>query len=361
MSPRSPSHAVTLRGLAVVFWALLGSLLCSVLVEQRGLRWIQGVVWPSDLYAFQQVEQGPLDVAILGSSRSAFGLSPSSLDRCLTQKLGRPTHSVNLSRAFTTSYTADLLAEDLLAGPRIPKVLVLAVEAELFDEHNHRLDVSVGRVAGLADIPGAVGTVDDLAGLFALLRPIARGPETLALYLSGRWDTKPWLRWLMLHHGGGMFCTGSDHCRQHNKAVEATLDGWWDIVVRALFPNLGGLRFPDYTVGDGPVHRHTEALLARAEQQGVRVVLAELPRHPEFDRRIPAEVEPAYRGYLSDLVEQHALPHHTAAADRWATQRSYYLDPEHLTAAGAHRASKDLCERTLAPLMLESDAREGGR
>ena len=345
----SPAAAVTRRGLAVIAWALLVAVVSSLLVEQRGLRWVQGVVWPNDLYSFQQVEQGPVDVAILGSSRAAFGLVPASLDRCLTQELGRPIHSVNLARAFTTAYAADLMDEALLTGPRQPRVIVLVIEAELFDEHNPRLPVNVATVAGLADVPGALGTVSDLATFFAVLRPLARGPETLALYLSGRWDTKPWLRWLMLHHGGGLFCTGHEHCRTHNKALELSLSSWWNTVAAILLPKLGPERFPDYQAGGGSVERHTERLLARAERNGTQVVLVELPRLHEFERHIPPEVEPAYRAYLAGLLERHPLPYHAVTSGDWARQRTFYLDAEHLTAAGAHRATKELCLQTPRP------------
>ncbi len=360
MSPGDPSTAVTRRGLAVMAWVVLISLLTSVLVEQRGLRWVQGVVWPSDLYTFQQVERGPIDIAVLGSSRAAFGVVPTSLDRCLAQELGRPTRTVNLARAFTTAYAADLLDEALLSGPRQPKMLVLVIEAETFDEHNPHLSNNVATIAGLADVPEALGTVHDLGTLFAVPQPVARGPETLALYLSGRWDTKPWLRWLMLHHGGGLFCTGSDPCRDHNKALEASLKSWWTTVATNLLPQLGPQRFPDYQAGDGPVYRHAERLLARAEEQGVQVVLMELPRMPVFERGIPPQVEPAYRATLARLLERHPLPHHPASTEVWAGQRSFYLDAEHLTSSGAHRATKELCKQTIAPLMRAADAADLG-
>ncbi len=352
----SAERRTTLRGLGVMAWALATSLLCTLLVEQRGLRWVQGVVWPTELYSYQQVEDGPVDVAIIGSSRAAFGLSPSSIDRCLSQELGRPTHTVNISRAFGTAYTLDLLAEDLLSGARRPEVLVLVAEPELFDEHNPRLPVNVSTTAGLRDMPDALAAAYDLSGVFAALRPIARGPETIALYLSGRWDTKPWLRWLMLHHGGGLYCSGGEHCRAHNHAMEATLEDWWDVVITGLLPQLDEERYPAYEPGTGRVHAHAERLLERAEADGTTVVLAELPRHPAFLQAIPDEVEPAYRAYLEQLGSAHPWVHHPAIDAKWTRQRTYYLDAEHLTAAGAHKASKELCTATLVPLL----AAEGG-
>jgi hypothetical protein len=360
MSRDPAATAMTRRGLAVMFWATLVAVASSLLVEWRGLRYVQGVVWPSDLYAFEQVEQGPIDVAILGSSRAAFGLSPSTLDRCLEGQLGRPTHSVNLGRAFTTAYAADLLARDLLQGERRPSVLVLAIEPEMFDEHNPRMAVSVSTLAGVAQIPGALGTVNDLGTFFGALHPLVRGPETLALYLSGRWDTKPWLRWLMLHHGGGLFCSGDDACRVHNEALEQTLDGWDELVARMLLPKLKEDRFPDYQVGTGPVHAHAEALLGWAEAEGIQVVLVELPRLRGFERHIPAEVKPAYQAYLEGLLARHPLPHHTVGHSDWTQKRRYYVDGEHFNADGSARYTKELCRQTLAPLLREQASHSRG-
>lgn len=353
MSRDPAATAMTRRGWAVMFWATLVAVASSLLVEWRGLAYVQGVVWPGDLYAFEQVERGPIDVAILGSSRAAFGLSPSTLDSCLEGQLGRPTHSVNLGRAFTTAFAADLLTEDLLQGERQPELLVLAIEPELFDEHNPRMAVSVSSLAHVAQIPGALGTVHDLQTFFGALHPLVRGPETLALYLSGRWDTKPWLRWLMLHHGGGLFCTGHDECQVHNQALEATLEGWDELVARVMLPKLKDDRFPDYQVGTGPVHAHAEALLDRAAADGVQVVLVELPRLKGFERHIPPEVEPAYRAYLRDLLARHPLPLHDVGDGEWSQLRRYYVDGEHLNAAGSSRYTKELCRETLAPLLRE--------
>jgi hypothetical protein len=294
----------------------------------------------------------------VGSSRGAFGFAPASLDRCLSQRLRLDTHSVNLSRAFTTAYAADLLARDLLTGDRKPRVLVLVAEPELFDERNPRLPINVGAMAGLADIPRAIGTARDVAGVFAVLRPLARGPETLALYTSGRWDNEAWLRWLMLHHGGGLYCTGAKPCSAHNDAIEDSLDGWWEVVNATLLPELERLRFPAYRVGDGPVHDHTLALIAWAQANDVQLVLAELPRMAAFDAQLPEHVLPSYRSYLEGLVREHGLTHHPVPAASWTQQRGYYIDVEHLNAAGAHRASKGLCE-TLTPLLKAPSGVEG--
>jgi hypothetical protein len=354
------ARQVDRRGLGVMLWALLATLACGVLVERAGLRWIQGVIWPSDLYTFEQVERGPLDVVILGSSRAAFGISPSVLDRCLEDELGRPTRSVNLSRSFATSYSLDMMAEHLLTGSRQPKVLVIGIEPELVNENNPRLPINMGTQPGLAQLHHSLPLIHDNASFFGALEPIGRGPESLALYLSGRTETKAWLRWLMLHHGGGIFCTGSPQCEQHNTDVEESLAGWWDTASVALLPTLGESRFPDYTLGTGPMHAHTERLITRSQAQGSQVLLAELPRLDHFARHIPRHVVPTYEAYISELVLEHGLVHQEVGTGRWARQRDHYIDGEHLDSQGARRLSNELCRRSIAPMLARIDAAEGG-
>ncbi len=344
-------HGVTRRGLTVILWALLLTVASGLVVETAGLTPIQGVVWPTDLYAHQQLDPRRIDVAVLGSSRAAFGLSPSTIDLCLQRELNRSTRSVNLSRAFATGWSLDLLARDLLQGTHRPRVLLVAVEPELFDEHNPRLATNLATTARLRDLPDALRSVQDLRTLFSALKPLGRGPTTIALYLSGRWNTKPALRWLMLHHGGGLYCSGHPHCATNNKAMERTMDGLWNIVASQLLPVLEQERFPDYETGTGAVHRHTTRMIERAQEQGVQVLLVELPRMRIFDNAMPPAVEPAFQVYLTNLIEEHDLAHHDATTASWAQKRTHYSDPEHLSARGAERLSERVCTEAILPLL----------
>ncbi len=348
------------RGLAVMFWALLFSAMTTMAVRLAGLKYVQGVVWPSDLYAFQQAETGPLDVLVLGSSRASFALPPSALDSCLEQEIGRPTHSVNLARTFTTATLAHRIVEDLLRPETRPQLLVLAIGPEFFDERNHRQSVNVASSADLADIPGSLVAARDLPTLLAALRPLARGSETLGLYLSGRWRSQPGLRWMMLHHGGGQFCFGHRHCDANNAALSRSLASWWVTAMDVFVPALERERFSHYTVGAGPVHRHMLQLARWARENDAQLVLVDLPRHAEFEDRLPSQVRSDYASAIDRLVQDHGAIYYDGTHDPWPDEREYYVDIEHLNARGAQVFSKEACQDLLAPLLRARDGREGG-
>ncbi len=136
-------------------WLLAMLLLLSFATRAAGLKYVQGVIWPSDLNTFRHLPTDvPIDVAILGSSRASFDLPPSALDRCLGEKLGRPTRTVNLARAYANSSTLRSIAADLLVGPRTPKLVLLALEAESLDAHNPQNASYVAYQAGDRGHPG---------------------------------------------------------------------------------------------------------------------------------------------------------------------------------------------------------------
>jgi hypothetical protein len=346
--------SVTRKGLSVLGVALLACLASDGVARHAGLSAIRGVVWPTDLYAFQKVEEGPLDVVVMGSSRAAFALPPSALDRCLGRALGRPARTANLSRTYATGYLLETTAREVLTGERIPRILLIGVEPEMFDEHNPKLAANLQATGSLADLPGALRAVHDPRTAFAALHTLVGGLEGLALYVSGRWDTQPWLRWMMLHHGGGLYCYSRPECAASNRAVEASLDGMWEVVSEQVLPALVEKRFPDYEVGTGPVDAHTRRLLRWAARNGVRVALVELPRHRSFEERVPPEVRSAYRPWLGALIREHGLGWYDGSEDPACQGREAWVDPEHLTAAAAADFSARVCADLVVPLLRDT-------
>jgi hypothetical protein len=342
-------RTITRRGLAILGWTLLMSLGLSQVVESSGLKWVQGVVWPSDIHTFSQLEPRPIDVAILGSSRASFGVSPSVLDECLGKALDRPSESVNLSRTFATAWSASVLAEELLGGERKPDVLVLAIGPEFFDENNPQHVSEIDANISLQDMPSALLEPRDLQTLIATMRPLGHGMERTALFLAGRHDQDAHLRWMMLHHGGGQYCVGSRACEDNNTGVVTLLSDRWDAFMDRS-QTLMKARFKNYRVGGGPVHAHMLELIAWAQEHEVRLVLAELPMHREFRKRIPPKVWEAYQAHLDWLETEHGLVRFSSNSPAWAKTRSRYLDPDHLSDGGSLRYTNELCG-VLAPLM----------
>ena len=95
--PGDEDRGLVGRGRRVLGWTVLLVLVLTAVLEGLGFRYVQNVVWPTDLVTFQHMDTGPLDVVILGSSRASFAFSPTAIDRCLASELGGATRSVNLA------------------------------------------------------------------------------------------------------------------------------------------------------------------------------------------------------------------------------------------------------------------------
>lgn len=162
---------------------------------------VQGVTWPTDLFAYQHLPQPSVDVAIVGSSRASFGLSPSYIARCLGEKLGRPTHSVNLARSFQEASSTELLLPRVFPEGHAPEVLVIGISEEFPDDTNPYSAGLIGAYGGLGDIPGALMRARGPADVQAALWPIARPIQSLALFIGRRYRADDHLRWMMAHHG----------------------------------------------------------------------------------------------------------------------------------------------------------------
>jgi hypothetical protein len=347
------------HGLATIAWCLGLALALALAVPRLGLGHIQSVVWPADIHAFSQLPGGDVDVAILGSSRASFGLSPSALDRCLGEGLGRPTRTVNLARTFTTGFGAHRTWQTALAGDKRPRVLVLAVGPEFFDERNPQLPASLGQLATLGDLPQTLARVRSLDDLSGALRPLVRGIEVLPIALAHRDDEEAWLRWMMLHHGGGQFCfedgDAQEGCRTNNRSVQTQLRNRWQTAVVDQLPGLAEVRYGDHTLGGGMVEAHTEALLAEARAADVPVLFVKLPLHRTWLDHTPDAVESAWSTHMERLGQREGVALHDAHTRRWITKRSLFIDPDHLGPKGSEALSDEVCRQSLLPLLAAQE------
>ena len=94
----SSNQGTTAHGLRILAWLLTMCIGLSIAVRAAGLKYVQGIIWPTDLHSFRLMEIPPdsVDVVVMGSSRASFAITPSSLDLCLGRELGRPTRTYNL-------------------------------------------------------------------------------------------------------------------------------------------------------------------------------------------------------------------------------------------------------------------------
>ena len=343
-------NETTRHGLTILAAAFAACLLINALIDQAGLKYVQGVIWPTDLPAFQQLPEEPIDVAVFGSSRASFALPPDGLDYCLAETLGRPTNTVNLARTFATAYDAEVVIRDLL-DDNPPEVLVLAVGPEFVDEHNHQIAAGLAAHASVAGLPVNLAHARGLADVFSALFPIGRGAESAALYLSGRYDKEARLTWLMLHHGGGQWCYGNAACEKQNKAYELLLSDRWDAVSANVLPTLRADRFEPYLIGDGQVHDGLHGLMTWAAERGVAVSFVKLPMHGDFQEGVPRAVRRSFAAYIAEVAEQYGASVFDGNSRDYRTNRKWYVDPDHLNASGAKRFSKTVCRKAVAPLL----------
>ncbi|HJN77062.1 MAG TPA: hypothetical protein QGF58_24270 [Myxococcota bacterium] len=321
----------------------------SAATEAAGLRYVQNIVWPSDIFSFQHGVEGPLDVVVFGSSRGSFGVSPTALDACLSDTLGRQTRSVNLSRVYSTGLTWEHLARDVLVSDRVPKLLVIGVTAEALNDNNHknfRIFALEGRVA---DVPEMLAEARNVRTVIGALEPVARGPETLALLLSGRFDEEQRLRWMMTHHRGGQFCFGDPTCPDQNEAFSKLSSYRWAkwSTERQGLATAG--RFGDWETGEGLNHRRMLETLQWADDNGVAVLFVNMPLHPQFFRVIPGDV---YSAHVQAVLEMEGAGVEVwdGNLSTWRSDKEHWLDPDHLDASGSAIFSAELCEQ-VAPIL----------
>lgn len=343
------------RGLAIIVWGLLGCLLLYAVQHAAGLKYVQGVIWPTDIYAFQKATEGPIDVAILGSSRASFAVSPDQLDSCLGLRLPGDFQSVNLARTFATAQTTDQLRSDLLAGERTPSVLILVTGPEFFNENNHQLSESIAANSDLQQLPRMLARAGGLAAGLAALRPLTRGVENIAIFLSRRHESEALLRWMMVHHGGGQFCFSSDACDQNNKAMTALFRARWAMIQEKTIPTVREKRFSGYALGEGAVHEGFLSTIQWAEENGVALVLARPPFHQTFQDQIPTAVHHQIQTYTQAMEAEHGFSVFVTANRRWPKARPMFSDPDHLSPIGSRQYTEELCKKVIVPLLDGED------
>lgn len=324
-------------------WCAVVLALALLVSDALDLKYSQEIVWPTDLYAFQRIDTGPIDVALIGSSRTTFGLAPTAIDACLSEKLGRPTTTYNLARVFASMATERSVAEALLVGPRVPKLAVVEIAPEILADRHHEHTYNTAHEAGLSEVPTCLSMVRSADDLVACARPPLRGVENLAWLLSGERADINHLNWMMLHQRGGQFCFGSSVCQEHNQRFEGPLQNRWQMRVERVLPTLTEERFGDWQITDGQGHSALLGLLAAAREQGYDLLLVNMPVHQRYQDEIPPADYAAYLDYIEGFSAQHGVPIFDANTPQWNQARERFYDPDHLSSSGALRLSQELC------------------
>ncbi len=347
---RSLEDPVARRGGAIALWVVLWCLVLGGVTEALGLKYAQRFQWPTDLLAFQHGGFEQIDVAILGSSRVGFGLPADGVADCLQSAVGREVTAVNLARMYSTVFSMEALAKDLLDGDYTPQVLVLGISPEALDDHNPKRALNVPFHADYDQLPSLLAQVRSWSDLVATVRVVARGPENLALFAAGAHDGPGRMRWLMLHEGGGQWCFGDEGCIELNERYRKRERGRWDLRMIDEIPHLAQTRFPDFQIG-GREAEALERLAIWSRERDVTLILVDLPVHRVFAAQIPDEIDALYRAWLDDFSERSGVQVLSGLGVRLLSHRQNFIDPDHLAPRAARTFSASLCESGLAAML----------
>ena len=322
------------RGFAVLAWVVVLLALADLTADRLGLKYLQEVEWPTDLFTLQHLDRAAPRLGIVGSSRAHADLPPSGLAAC--------GPAVAANRLTASLYTADIVARNLFAGEHAPETLIVEVSPEALAVRHFELDYNVASVADISDVPECVRAA--LGGpprLASCARPFVRGVENAAFLLHRPWAEVAHLRWMALYFGGGQYCFDDPACEARNRAYDDVHAGRWERRLQDVLPRVRTERFAGYAIEGGLPARHLAALLARSAEAGVRVVLVNLPVAEVYQAEIPDEAYDAFLSFLATHAGSARLLDFNTPA--WRSRRELFLDPDHLDAEGARALTAGLC------------------
>ncbi|GDX82639.1 hypothetical protein LBMAG42_44500 [Deltaproteobacteria bacterium] len=333
------------RGFQVLAWTATFLTLAGVATEALGLKYVQEVEWPTDLFATAALRRpAGIDVAIVGSSRSHYGFAPTAIDACLSARLNRPTQTVSSNRLAASTYATDIVARDLFSGERAPRVLVIEVAPESLNANHFELDYNVASSADVRDVPECVAAaVSGPPALAACARPLVRGVENLAFFLHRPLTEHDHVTWMALFAGGGQYCFGTPACEARNAEYDQRHAGRWQTRIERVLPKVRAERFVDYQVGSGLPSAHFVAMLDRARADGVTPLVVNLPVSATYQAEVPVEAYAAYLAWVAPTTAAHGGRFLNLNMPDWQ-ERPEYLDPDHLNGKGALRLSQRLCD-----------------
>jgi hypothetical protein len=355
------------HGLAVIGLMVGLSAGLTLLADEVGLQYAQGVMWPTDLVTFERVFAAPVgetgrrragrpDLVVVGSSRVALDLIPGVIERCLDESTpGEPAEVFVLGRTFATLPTMRRMVEDVLVGETIPHMLLVGLSPEAIDENNPRNAEGAAAGLRLTDLPQALVEAGNTREAWGALRTVARGPETWALAATGRLDVDLRLPWLMAWQGGGQWCVGSPACEQQNVDFQARSQVRWAEQTAELLPQLASERFADFSPGTGRVGEAWAGLQAWSKAHGVQLVVLGMPFSAAWEAQVPADVRAGYSAWVAAEVVAAGIPYYEdppvkEGLGRISRTQRLWADADHLNAAGATSFSREVCRKLVLPL-----------
>ncbi|HJZ57761.1 MAG TPA: hypothetical protein VKE74_22570, partial [Gemmataceae bacterium] len=290
-------------------------------------------------WAAQDGRSRPL-VVVLGSSRSAMGLSPAHVrrgagaDELLVGNCSQTAclpigQRLNLGRLLDT-------------GPVPDYVLVEVLPPVLADPRPVEEQVRLQRL-GRADL--------------ARLRPYLKEPDRVLARWAGT-RVAGWYayRYDLLAHAGRADLI-PPHFRQDCLWSGLPPDGWgpfdppaWPPEVRAGHLAVAHQTYDwllaDFRVNPETIRPHRD-LLAECRARGIRAALLLMPESPTFRGWYPPAARVRVRDYLDELSREFGVPVFDASA--WIDDEAAFMDGHHLLRPGAERFSERLGRECVGP------------
>lgn len=344
----SGSAAATRKGLLTILLTAALSLGLTALSDGLGWRWVEPVIWPTDLLSFSQLElEEPPELVILGSSRASMGFVPGLIEGCLREADPAAGEVFNLGRAYASLPELEALARGILVEDKRPKRLLLALDFEAIDANNPRAAGSMHGRWGLDQLGFAAGRIDSGAALVDWLRAPTRGPAALIAAAADRHEQDPRLGWIMREHGGGQWCAGTADCEAQNLDFKRAIADRWERVEKLVLPRLRAEQAPDWAPGAGRVGVAWAGLRAWSTENNVELLVVQMPVSAEWAAATPPDIAQGYAQWLDENVVAHNIPLWRDEGGRAGKTRRSWADPDHLNDSGAASLSKRVCRELL--------------
>ncbi len=307
------------KTLLILAIAFLAAVAASMLPDDPYQRWqlLDGTIQKNARWIYERTtfDPTPIDVVILGPSRSAADVDSRELEAALTE-MGTPAHVVNFSLPEAGRDINYVVARELFRT-KSPKVLVLGV-TEKPSRFGHPAFKYVASSALVAD-PGYFINLNYLSNLIYL--PYRQ----MELFLADLWPSLMGLTKTFnpaTYRGSNIDTTGAQFFPTRSGSVPASQAE----LMRGVRKLEKGMRPPilpaslrDVEFGDERHYIREIAELARAK--GTRLVFLNLPFYSDADT---IQEEAFYRQF-GDVIDAAFLASHP----------EWYADYGHLTAHGA--------------------------
>jgi len=282
-------------------------------------------------------DPAPIDVAIIGSSRTEAGISPVVMSQELSRKLGRAIHVANLSVVKPGRDYHDLLVRDLLDAH--PEVRLIVLSDDGYMVYSHPMFQELASPARIAAAPLLVNKFY-VTNLLAV-------PYRNLLNAAQQWRPG-WFGVDAAFRPQAYLGTDLDRTTGYRLP-----DGRWRNGALTMPPAQLRRRAADTLAGQHALrlshlpilpegmqlsidHHYTQSIADLAHQRGVALAFVglpmfgpqDLPRNPAYYRRFGPDILPT----------------------AWRNDPALYQDDVHLNRQGAVLASRDLAD-AVAPLI----------